>query len=338
MAFWVPSTSLVNAANCTQNSTKQCISNISYWYNSCGALQSVYQNCNLTNQTCQNGECIGNTASSTTNQNSINTTTTNYVQNYRTNCYNNNIYWYSSTAIVQGIYKNCTDTNTCTLDNCQDNACINIIKCDGSTCAINSADYITYCKGSVAVNPVQNQNLQTQSGSLSVSFFGAKESNPTEWQKTINASNNEHINFLVTVKNSSQSVINDVTVTANLGTAVSYSGNLKINNIASTDSIVSGINIGTLPAATSNVISFSAIVQMQTNQAVPITVKVNSGAAQDFDTVTINATTASTQNNLPAASDNVFISFIKQWYLWTIVIIVLIGLFIIIFRRLSSNV
>jgi hypothetical protein len=50
------------AAACTPHAQKQCISNISYWYNSCGVLEEVYQNCNTTGQICQNGACVSKPA------------------------------------------------------------------------------------------------------------------------------------------------------------------------------------------------------------------------------------------------------------------------------------
>lgn len=45
-------------ANYSTKASKQCISNIVYWYDSYGVVQSVYQNCNLTNQICQNAVCV----------------------------------------------------------------------------------------------------------------------------------------------------------------------------------------------------------------------------------------------------------------------------------------
>ncbi|HLD70424.1 MAG TPA: hypothetical protein VI937_00885 [Negativicutes bacterium] len=54
----IPMPASADTAYCTPNATKQCVSNIVYWYNSCGALQSIAQNCNLTGQICQNAQCV----------------------------------------------------------------------------------------------------------------------------------------------------------------------------------------------------------------------------------------------------------------------------------------
>ncbi len=46
------------AITCYSHASRQCISNISYWYNSCGVLEDLAQNCNATGQVCQSGQCV----------------------------------------------------------------------------------------------------------------------------------------------------------------------------------------------------------------------------------------------------------------------------------------
>jgi len=46
---------------CTSHAMQKCISNISYWYDSCGVLEDLYKNCNTTGQVCKEGQCISNT-------------------------------------------------------------------------------------------------------------------------------------------------------------------------------------------------------------------------------------------------------------------------------------
>ncbi len=128
-----------NQLNYNSRSIKGCINNTVYWYDSLGNRQDVYQNCSLTGQTCQNGQCTGNQAYTQTVQ-------TTYAKHYVTKCYNDKIYWYDSKGAVQDIYKDCSDDNQCTLDGCQDGQCKNELKCDGSTCAVNTPDYGNYCK------------------------------------------------------------------------------------------------------------------------------------------------------------------------------------------------
>lgn len=46
------------SAACVPHASKQCITNISYWYNSCGVLEEISKNCNTTGQVCKSGECV----------------------------------------------------------------------------------------------------------------------------------------------------------------------------------------------------------------------------------------------------------------------------------------
>ncbi len=68
-----------------------------------------------------------------------------YTRQHTRRCYNNNVYWYDSEGTRQEKYEDCDDGNECTLNFCEDGACVNELKCDGSTCAISSADYCNYC-------------------------------------------------------------------------------------------------------------------------------------------------------------------------------------------------
>lgn len=336
------------ATTCYQNASKSCISNIAYWYDSCDNIQSVAQNCNTTNQACQNGACVNkagvNYSTNTTTTNTTNTNTTynqtvGYIQNYRTNCSNNNIYWYDSRGAKQGVYQNCQDVNTCTLDSCLDNACKTQLKCDGSTCALNSADYIAYCQ-----NNVQGQSITAMSGvgqvdgtiqnkSIVISIFGKKQADGTSWTKNFDATNNDEIEFLMVVKNISANTLN-ATASADLTNNFVYTGNLVIDGTAAAGSVVSGIDLGSLAANTSKVMQFTGTIQSQNSQAVQVIASTNSNGMFDSDFFTVNITASA---NTAAVSDSPFVEFIKNWYLWIIIIVVLIALFVIIFRRLSSN-
>ncbi len=355
--FVFPSMASAGVLGCSQYSYKQCVSNISYWYDSCGSIQAVAQDCNKTNQICSNNQCI-NKATTVSAQTNYNNNPQTYIQNYRTACYSSNVTWYDSNAQVQGIYQNCADNNSCTVNNCKDNACTSVLKCDGSTCAVNSADYIAYCSLVVQTNTqattqnttntttttnatnntqITGSSFQSPSGSLIISLFVKKDSETMQWSKYLNASNNEKLSFVITVKNISNSQVDNASISANFTNAISYTGNLKIDDVTSVGNITSGIEMGTLPPNTSKAISFSGTVQAETAQAISVLARVSSGSMYDTDYLTVNVL-APGSSLTAAVSVNPFVDFVKKWYLWGIIILVLLILFIIIFRRLSASV
>lgn len=140
---------------------KGCVNNIVYWYDSQGNQRDVYQNCSTTGQTCQNGQCVGQSYQPT----KATPPSTPYALHYLTKCYNNSIYWYDSRGNVQDIYQNCQDNNQCTLDQCQDNKCLNTLKCDTSTCLVGSPDYLKYC----SQDQVQDQKKEEKVSAAAVS-------------------------------------------------------------------------------------------------------------------------------------------------------------------------
>ena len=329
----VSSVAQAYAGNCYSYASKKCVSNISYWYDSCGNIQAVNQNCNTSNQICSNGTCVG--------ESTVNPPVQTYIQNYRTACYNNNIFWYDSNGITQNIQKSCSDSNSCTTDTCTSTACKNTLKCDGSTCGINSADYITYCTGNINTgtgvttqSTITNGNQAVVTGSFAVSMFVKKESDP-DWSKSVTTVNGEKLTFLIIFKNISSTPADNTTLQANVTNGITYAGNLKIDNTTSAGNIISGVNIGQLSAQTSKVVSFSGTVQSQNQQTIQASSNVYSGNMHDSDYVTVNVLASS--NATASVSGSGFVNFVKKWYLWLIVIIVLIALFIIIFRRLSTN-
>ncbi len=281
LALFLPNTTKVSAAYCAPYVTKQCISNIVYWYNSCGVLQDIYQNCNTTNQICQNGQCVQKAP--------------------------------SFTPTPAPIYTpNPTPKPTPIL----------------------------------TITSNQNQNAH-----LGVSIFGQKESDNSQLGKNISATNNDKINFLLVIKNSSSLQIDNVSVRTDITDNMAYTDNLQIDNLPSAGNIVSGIDLGTIPANTSRMITFTGSVLPQTNKN-PLQIVANISAGNivyDSDYLMININAQATPNNIATSNiataaistptDNSFTAnFKKNWYIWIAVVIVLIFIFIIIFRRLSSNV
>ncbi len=268
-----------NADYCSPHSTKQCISNIVYWYNSCGVLEDLYQNCNTTNQICQNGQCVNKTP---------------------------------SLSPVQSPIQSSTPTPTPT----------------------STPTPI------LRPTPTGTPN-QTQNASVIISIFGQKESDQTQWGKNISTVNNDKINFLLVVKNISNLPINNVLIKTDITNNIKYADNLKIDNFSLAGNIVSGVDLGTIPPKTSRVIYFTGSVVAQTSQGVAqITASINSdNILYDSDYLTVNIGGQTKYNVATNVTGNSIMSNLKKnWYIWIMVIIILIALFIIIFRKISSNV
>lgn len=302
---------------CAPFATKKCISNISYWHDSCGALQDIYQNCNITGQICSNGQCIAKPQPAPTS-----------IKHHSTKCYNNDIYWYSSDGTLQDIYQKCQDDNSCTIDACQENACKNTLSCDGSTCATSSQDYSNYCKVSIQDGSNQNQ-------ALSITLLAKKQSDTDQWSKEIQANSNDSIDFLITFKNNSAASLNTVSIKTDLSSNLAFTGNLKIDNTSSGGNIANGIPLGTITPGMTKILSFSASIQPQnTTENATVMSTAYSGNSSNSDSLTIAIATQETQKD---EAGNTFIDFLKKWYIWFFIIIILIVLFIIIFRRLSTD-
>lgn len=344
---------------CVSYATNKCVSNISYWYDSCGNIQSVKQNCNLSNQACSGGMCVNQTTTPAPTPTPA-TTGGSYIQNYRTYCYNGNVQWYDSRGAVQSVYQTCQDTNSCTIDSCADNACKTQLRCDGSTCAVNSADYMTHCannlQGSTTTNNTTTNNtttnntttvnqsgqvagITTQNRNFAISLLGKKQSAETQWAKAVDASNAEVIEFLMVVKNISGAPMQSVIVMADLTQSIAYTGNLKIDGLASAGSVTQGIDLGAFPAEATKSIYFTATVQTANTQMIQVVARATANGASDSDMFTVNAgsTAVASVSDSSNSTSSPFLDFIKKWYLWIIIVIVLIAIFVIIFRRLSTN-
>jgi hypothetical protein len=330
--------------NCTYHAYKLCAGNGIYWYDSCGNQQDLYYNC-VAGQTCQYGQCVNYVQPAPVAQ-----PTYNYVPYSRTACYNNSIYWYDSLGVNSGLYKNCADNNSCTIDSCSASKCSNTLKCDGSTCASDSADYNTYCKPSqpaVATPPVTNNNtttnpvVNTNTSGLSVALFTRQDSNSSQWQKSVQINPNGQVFFMISVTNSSGAQIDDINVSANIPSEVSSLGNLQVNGVPVSGDIVSGINIGSVVPSTTKLVTFEGKTQNISNASIKqatTTASIPNAPAQT-DSVSINftagqAVTASV-SSVPATSG--FWEFLKRWYLWILVGLALIFLFVIVYRRISST-
>jgi len=362
--------------NCTYHAYKLCLGNNIYWYDSCQKQQDLYYNCTNNGQVCQYGQCTTYIQPiQPINNYPVNT----YAAYYKTACSGSSIFWYDSLGVRSGLYKNCVDNNSCTSDTCSGSKCSNILRCDGSTCAVGSGDYNTYCQSAQAgvaaptPNPVApatptptpdnhcgnglcettlgetsdncpndcKLNTNTAASGLSISLFEKQDSSSNQWQKTAKVSSNSQIYFMISATNTSTVQIDNVNVSANIPGEISSLGNLQVNGVAVSGDIVSGINIGSIAPASTKLVTFEGKTQTisaaGTKQA---TATSNVSGATQSDSVPINfnpTQAAAAISNTPAATTG-FWGFLKRWYLWILGGLVLIFLFIVVFKRLSSDV
>lgn len=311
---------------CTYHAYRLCSGSNIYWYDSCENQQDIYQTCTGSNMICQYGQCVYQQPVPPVNP---------YVIHYKTACYGDNIYWYDSLGASSGLYKNCADKNSCTADACTSGKCSNILKCDGSACAAGSADYNSYC----AANNPQPQP-QPQQINFSVAFF-AKQNQASQWLKTVQVNANSQVYFMISVTNNGTAQVDNTNISTNIPAEISSLGNLKIDNVLISGDIVAGINIGSLPATTTKLITFEgrtqAILAEATKQA---TANVSVSGVVKSDTVSVSLNPEEAAGGASVSSTTAtsgFWSFLRRWYLWILVGAVLIFLFIVVYRRLSSN-
>lgn len=294
--------------SCAQNSYKQCVSNISYWYDSCGNIQSVAQNCNSTSQTCQNGQCVTTAPPPT------------YTAYASKTCYQNNVYWRDSYGYVTELYKTCNDGDSSTADTCKSAQCV----------------YTPTTTGTTGTG-TETTGGQTQSAKVAVSVFASKESTPTQLGKNLTVANGEKVYFLVTIKNISAQPVENVSANVDFAGNINYGNDLKIDDTAVGGDIGVSIALGTIAPNASKAITFSGTVQSLASQPFQVTSRVSAGNATDSDflTMTVGSTGAAAVSE--SGSSNAIWEFIKRWYIWIIILIVLAVLFVIIFRRLSDS-
>ena len=324
--------------NCIQRSATRCVGNNLYWYDSCGNQQGLYQNCSATGQICQYGQCISNQPY--------------YAKHYTKACYNSNLYWYDSKGIVNDLYLSCADSNQCTSDGCSSNKCQNELKCDGSTCQTGSDDYCNNCShaGDGICNCGETNNTTPQDckttvvaatcGGADISVFCQTPDNPAQWLKNLNVSANQEINCMAVVKNSSSLPIANAVIFAQMPGEISYLGNLQINGTAVNGDLISGYNLGTIQPGISQTVNFKAKTQAALMQGVQqIIARITSASNSNTDFLSVNFVPGQNNNTSATASlqgPSIW-SFLQKWFIWVLAAVVLIFLFVVIFRRLSAE-
>ncbi len=290
-----------------------------------------------TNQTCKSGGCV-----QVQPVQPIYPVQPSYTKHYKKQCSNNNLYWYDSNGIIQDLYENCAGDNSCTQNLCQNNQCTSNLKCDGSTCPTNSEDYTKYCAGGNNQNQNQNQQPnQNNASALSVSILAAKGQNQLSWQKIVSAVPNDKIYFLVIVKNGSIAAIADTVLKVNLPSEISDVQDLKTDNANASGDLVSGVSLGIISPYSSRTITFSAKVGDQNVQGQrQVVAQASSENLSNSDFVAVDMGTVlgvSANTTAQTKSGSPFTDFLKRWYVWILVAVVLIFIFVVVFRRLSSD-
>ncbi len=267
---------------CVPHASTKCVSNISYWYNSCNVLEAVNKNCGAAGQVCQNGQCVTPTPAP-------------------------------------------TPTPT--------------------------------------PNPTPTPSNQTpaqQGSGLSLTLFASPQSAMTSgWQKTLSVANNDKIDFFLIVKNISSTPVNNVMVKIDSIDSIVSIDNVKLNNAALNQSITTGVNLNTIDPKNSHIISFTAtVLPSNTQNMLQVAAHVNSGeTTYDSDYLTLNITpsaatpvpsngnsldqgsiTPTTTVDQPTTAGAAFAKNLREnWYIWLAVVILLVAVFVIIFRKLSSD-
>lgn len=329
---------------CSSNATQRCVGNSVFWYDSCGKQQSWIKDCF---NGCQNGQCINSETS--------------YLKHSKNNCSNGDLYWYDSNGVINDLSKACSDSNSCTQDSCSGSQCLNELKCDSSTCLVGSSDYCSSCNHigdgvcncgetiSNSPNDCGNINktdtpsinaIGAPPGIIDVSVFCGAKDNTLNLSKNINVSADEIINCLIVVKNTTTSPVADITIRADIPGEIINTSSLKIDGLEFSGNITSGINIGNFTPNLSKAITFEGKVQSLITQisAKQITGIVSSGNLSSFDTMTINFQSVAVGGTAISEESSPFVNFLKRWYMWILSAVVLVFLFFVIFKRVSSNV
>lgn len=254
-----------------------------------------------------------------------------YIAHYYISCNANNLYWYDSRGAVNTLYRTCADSNSCTIDSCSSKNCSNLLKCDGSTCAQGSVDYTNYCGGTNPQNPID---------SLSISFLAKENNISAQYGKSVQIGQNSTVYFMVSLINTSSSAINNIGISSNIPGQIVSIGNLQIDGQPASGEIISGISVASLLPNSTKTITFEGKTLTFISQATaPATATLNvSGSIKSESlSITFNPSSGSVAGVSTSSFSSGIWGFLKRWYLWIIVGLILLFLFVVVFRRLSSN-
>ena len=264
-----------------------------------------------------------------------------YIEHYRVFCYSNNVYWFDSMENARDIYKKCADENFCTVDLCADSDCKNTLKCDGSTCSKGSADYNKYCEteGGTTEPQIAEQSSPEKNQSLLISLLAvAKEED--NFQETIVAESGSKVLFQTEIENKSAQSMENASLKIVFSEEISFGGALSIDSIESAGDIISGITIGTIPNGITKKISFYGNIKKDIPDGeTKITATVSSGNIYNEDSAIVKiGKIPETKSGFIAALENTSVAnFVIKKYPWFITGAILVILFSVIYKKLSSE-
>jgi len=198
--------------------------------------------------------------------------------------------------------------------------------------------------GETSANCPQDCKLNSEAG-LSISFFVKQDSNAKQWEKTIQINSAGQAYFMIAVNNNSGAQIDNINISANIPSEISSLGNLQLDGVQVSGDIVSGVNIGSISQATTKTLTFEGKTQvipaLITKQAVA-TINLPGGSKEslqsDSVSISFNPVQAVAAAVSPVNATSGFWGFMKRWYLWILSALVLIFLFVAVFKRFSSEV
>lgn len=252
-------------------------------------------------------------------------------------CVGTAIFWYDSCTNREDLYQDCAKYNL----TCKYGQCVEKQKIPQTQPVIPQAQPVISEAQDQSQQEQQNNQEIIQNNNLSISFFIKGNYLSQQWEKTAKIGKNQDVYFMVVLNNNGQQQVNENVIAVNIPNEISYLGNLKVDDVAISGDIVSGVNIGSIQAMQKKTITFEGKTQsFETQEEKQASVFINLAEPQQSDSVSISFD--STQNNhvaeLSQAEIFDWVYFIKKWFMWIVAGIVLIFLFTIIFKRISGNV
>jgi len=160
----------------------------------------------------------------------------------------------------------CEDGNSCTLDTCAGGRCYHNLKCDGSTCARDSADYCSNCEhcGDGIANceetfcscPI-DVKLPAAQG-VAISSLAKEAGISDSWRENISIKPANKFSVMLVIASSGKESVENVKVENALPENLIYQDNLKVDGVPFAGNILKGIDLGKLSPGQSKVITFDA--------------------------------------------------------------------------------
>ncbi len=208
------------------------------------------------------------------------------------------------------------------------------ISCGNGFCEPNSGETITNCPNDCKINTTPAVST------ISVSFFAKQDASSTQWQKAAQVGSNGQVLFMISLLNNSTTQIDNVNVSANIPSEISSLGNLQINGVSVAGDIITGINVGSIAPSTTKLVNFEGKTQTistaSAKQAIASSNGQTDNVSLDFSPSQPVAAVVAAVVAAPATTG--FLGFLKRWYIWILAGLVLVLLFVVVFRRLSSTV